>query len=302
MTAYYIGPFQDIVNVGWPSAGIGVLELSVRWRARVAYGDNPALFGMPFGTTFPVFASQIKFPGDLHVSTIVITPEMNARGFMWSYAPYINSASSSTTETATVQDQGTYFFTPLHSAGFPFAGTFTNSTVDGLGIAGAPFGSPAAAAAEYFVNQYNPAGGGGGPGLGPGTVTSYFDAVGSPDPDEITHTETVTITSYDYQAKALVFFNLAKLKAQPATSFEMKFHTAGASASQNYQWSSTFKTYKGQSVFLATVQNVPLWAYPPIGSASVISPASSESSMAAYTTTYDVDLASLNVSGNRVIA
>jgi hypothetical protein len=288
------GPLWKIKDVKWAStAQWGVLEFSATWIASgvgaTGYADDPIMSGLPFGTTFSIL-SALKYP--------------TATGATLSSAtPYANDDDSSADEFATIVDQETVFFQPKHDAGWPFGGTCTNSTIDGLDIPGSPYSTPEAAALAWFTTYRDPGG-----ALGPGTTATWADLVAlgvetGDDPDLITHNEMVSVPSYNDTRRALIFLNLTAIKAliSPATSFSFSVLTGPATSKQNYNWSLAFSTFnaKRKADLTYDAENNPTWVFDPVASATVNSEQNPETGLPEYETTFTVDLTTLDIDGSK---
>lgn len=261
--------------------GVGVLKFNVSWSStRSGYGDNPTLealkillSGAPFSVPPQALLTLLKYP--------ITDPQI-----IFSAPPYIVNNDVTSTETVHLASQETLFFQPEHSAGFPFGGVFTNSSVDGLAITGGPYGSTGQAATVYFETQIDT---GHGSGLGPGTVFSWGDLQGFgiipmdvPDPDRIETTESVTIHTQTYTAAVLAFIDLGMAtaaEAPGANQFSFDIHTGPSVTQASYSWNATFETYgpeHAKADFTFTNHNVPTWGFAPISAATLNSGAGGE--------------------------
>jgi len=134
-----------------------------------------------------------------------------------------------------------------------------------------------------------------------GYITSFESYYGAAnDPALVTHEETESWTDYDVLARALIFFNLPKIRqvVAPATVFSFAITTGAASSSQAYDWGSGAAIYKGHRDFPAT-DDLPDWSFSPIAQAGETGGQGPESALPAYVTTFQIDLTALQLTAEK---
>ena len=309
-----LDPRQRIVGVGWGSATIAALAFDVHWSAKADYTDTPTLSYPSIGDDVALLDERPQIPAGIDLTLPQFSSDMLANGLVWAYEPYKHSTQTPGSQTVTVIDQEGYFFTPYGSFGYPYSGVFTvdaqkNNSGGYDPVPGGPYASPYACAAAYFLDYYDGSNlGGDWTGFanspsGGGYLTSYSAVYGANDQSLITHEETQTWIDYDVVARALIFFNLPKIRQAiaPATVFSFTIATGPASSSQGYDWSASAAIFKGHKDFPAT-DDLPEWLFGPIAQAGQASNRGPESPLPAYVTTFLIDLTALQITAEKAAA
>jgi len=273
-----LDPHQNIVEVGWGAAKIAALVLSIDYAGGDAFSDTPLLSGLPFGTDFNLLA-QIGFPG----ATPIVNPfssAMLAQEYMWSRPPWSDQHSESHTYEATVVDEAIW-------NGWAYGG---GSPLGGVRVPyhdGVPDQDVLQQAIDGWVEGY---------GIPADQIYWIIWEVTA------SHTELQTINQFFYSAHAIVFFNLGRIKEliSPSRSLTFAIATAGASSSTYYRWALDFGTYKGTRDFPSDAQCNPSWAGMPVAAAGTASPNVPESVMPACTSSFAIDLGTLEVTAERL--
>lgn len=269
---------QNIVEVGWGAAKIAALVLSIDYTGGDAFGDTPLLSGLPFGTGFNLLA-QIGAPGD----TPIVNPfssAMLAHEYLWSRPPWSDQRSESHTYEATVVDEAIW-------NGWAYGG-------------GAPLGGVRVPYHNGVPDQ----------DVLQQAIDGWVEGYGIPADQiywiiwEVTasHIELQTINQFFYSAHAIVFFNLSRIKEliSPSRSLTFAIATAGASSSTYYRWALDVGTYKGTRDFPSDAQCNPTWTGMPVGAAGTASPNVPETAMPACTSSFAIDLDTLEVAAERL--
>jgi hypothetical protein len=272
-----LDPHQNIVGVGWGGA-IATLVLSIDYAGPNEFGDTPALSGLPFGTTFNLL-TRIGAPGITPI-TNPITGAMLAHEYMWSRPPWSDQHSESTTYEATVVDEAIW-------NGWAYGG---GSPLGGVRVPyhdGVPDQDVLQQAIDGWVEGY---------GIPADQIYWIIWEVTA------SHTELQTISSYYFSARAIVFFNLGKIKEllSPSRRLTFQIATGGSSSTTYYGWSIGVGTWKGKRDFPSDAQCNPSWAGMPVAAAGTASPNVPESAMPACTSSFAVDLDTLEVAAERL--
>lgn len=272
-----LDPHQNIVGVGWGGA-IATLALSIDYAGPNEFGDTPNLSGLPFGTTFNLL-TRIGAPGITPI-TDPITGAMLAHEYMWSRAPWSDQHSESTTYEATVVDEAIW-------NGWAYGG---GSPLGGVRVPyhnGVPDQDVLQQAIDGWVEGY---------GIPADQIYWIIWEVTA------SHTELQTITSYYFSARAIVFFNLGKIKEllSPPRRLTFQIATGGSSSTTYYGWSIGVGTWKGKREFPSDAQCNPTWAGMPVAAAGTASPNAPETAMPACTSFFAIDLDTLEVTAERL--
>jgi hypothetical protein len=272
-----LDPHQNIVGVGWGGA-IATLILSIDYAGPNEFSDTPALSGLPFGTTFNLL-TRIGAPGITPI-TEPITGAMLAHEYMWSRAPWSDQHSESHTYEATVVDEAIW-------NGWAYGG---GSPLGGVRVPyhdGVPDQDVLQQAIDGWVEGY---------GIPADQIYWIIWEVTA------SHTELQTINQFFYSARAIVFFNLGKIKEllSPSRRLTFQIATGGSPSTTYYGWSIGVGTWKGKRDFPSDVQCNPTWTGVPVGAAGTESPNVPETAMPACTSSFAIDLDSLEVAAERL--
>jgi hypothetical protein len=272
-----LDPHQNIVGVGWGGA-IATLVLSIDYAGPNEFSDTPALTGLPFGITFNLL-TRIGAPGITPIAD-PITGAMLAHEYMWSRAPWSEQHSESQTYEATVVDEAIW-------NGWAYGG---GSPLGGVRVPyhnGVPDQDVLQQAIDGWVEGY---------GIPADQIYWIIWEVTA------SHTELQTITSYYLSARAIVLFNLGKIKEllSPTRRLTFQIATGGSSSTTYYGWSIGVGTWKGKRDFPSDAQCNPTWSGAPISAAGTASPNAPETAMPACISSFAIDLDTLEVTAERL--
>jgi hypothetical protein len=271
-----LDPHQNIVGVGWGGA-IATLVLSIDYAGPNEFSDTPALTGLPFGITFNLL-TRIGAPGITPIAD-PITGAMLAHEYMWSRAPWSEQHSESQTYEATVVDEAIW-------NGWAYGG---GSPLGGVRVPyhnGVPDQDVLQQAIDGWVEGY---------GIPADQIYWIIWEVTA------SHTELQTITSYYLSARAIVLFNLGKIKEllSPTRRLTFQIATGGSSSTTYYGWSIGVGTWKGKRDFPSDAQCNPTWTGVPVGAAGTESPNVPETATPACISSFTIDLDTLEVAAER---
>lgn len=275
-----LDPHQRIVGVGWGGATIAVLAFSVHWSARQDYQDAPVL-SYPLGDDIALLDDRPQIPFGLDLTLPQFSSDMLANGLVWAYAPYRATTETPSSQTVTVIDEALWNGwaygggAPLGQIRVPYQNGVPDQDVIKQAIEGWSEGYDIPPDQIYFV---------------------VWEVTAS-------HEETQSWTDYDVVARALIFFNLPKIREAitPATEFSFSIATGPASSSQAYDWGAGAAIYKGHGDFPAT-DSVPDWLFSPIAQGGETGGQGPESALPAYVTRFQIDLMALLLTAEKAAA
>lgn len=268
-----IGPFQGPRGISWGGGKIATLQIDSVCTNRNDAEYSPVLSGMPFGGSYNVnLPPLVRFPASGGPPILfVASAAMKAYFQMWSYPVY-----SLRTVTHTPASSVTSYYV-WFDFGDPFPGVPPNdfenniawdSTWDNFADAQARADDLNGGGNPHHVEEFT-------------LVSDAFD-------------------TFKRTRRTAIFFNLSKIATDFASPFhfQLAFRAGGVGTpAERIEWDTLIRTYKGKNEFPVNAQNVPLWEFPFEDRFQHDEDNGGESPANAFEIQVNIDLDSLQISG-----